>query len=150
MKLFRTFFVFAFLLFVGQAMAQDATVTRNGTNFKVALTAADTTSGTTTTVSKSIGVGAKQAVQFYSIQVTVDSLSGTPAYTIYLDGSMDNSAWVNITSQAWAGSASDTTVYFTDVSTGIIWPYVRVRLPGASAAKSQLTELIGRFMDKVR
>lgn len=150
MKAIKILFVFAALLFAGVMMAQDAVVQRNGTNFNVSLTEADTTSGTTTTVSKTIGVGAKQSVQLYSIQVSIDSLSGTPAYTVYLDGSMDNSNWVNITSTAWGGTASDTTFYFTDISTGIAWSYVRVRLPGASGAKSQLTKLTGRFFDEVR
>lgn len=129
--------------------AQDVTVARNGSNFEVSLDAGDTILNTNT-LRKTIGTGAKPAVQLYSIQLTMDSISGTPAHTLALQGSMDNSTWVAISSVSWGGTASDTTIYFTDISTGIAWPYVSVLVTGSSTSKSQMTKLVGRFIDEVR
>jgi hypothetical protein len=148
MKALKAIFVFAFILFIGQAMAQNATVDRNGTNFNVTLSAADTLSDNSTTLSKTIGVGAKQSVQLYSIQVTVDSVSGTPTEAWVLAGSMDNSSFVNIDTVSWTGTSSDTTFYYTDISTGVAWPYMRVKGTESGTAKAKLTKLIGRSLIK--
>jgi len=137
-------------LFAFNVQAQDATVSRNATNFVVALDAGDTISNNSTTLSKVIGVGGKQAVQLYSIQVTLDSISGTPTEAVVLAGSLDNSNWTTITTVNWTGTASDTTFVYTDVSTGVAWPYMRVHITESGTAKAQLTDLRGRFIDKVR
>ena len=149
-KLFVLFAVFAAFLFSAELMAQDATVMRNGTNFNVVLDAGDTISNNSTTLSKTIGVGNKQAVQLYSIQVSLDSISGTPTEAWILAGSMDNVNWTTITTVNWTGTASDTTFYYTDISTGVLWPYLRVGGTESGTAKAQLTKLIGRFADEVR
>jgi hypothetical protein len=151
MKLFKVLFVFAFVLCVGQVMAQDAVVGRNGSNFKIALDAGDTITDTGT-LSKVIGVGAKPSVQLYSIQVTVDSISGTPAESWVLAGSMDGVVYTTISTVSWTGSGTtqDTTFYYTDISTGVAWPFLRVKGTGSGTGKGQLTELTGRFFDEVR
>ncbi len=149
-KLFVLFAVFAAFLFSAELMAQDVTVMRNGTNFEVTLDVGDTISDNSTTLSKTIGVGAKQSVQLYSIQVTLDSISGTPTEAWVLAGSMDNVNFVNIDTVSWTGTASDTTFYYTDISTGVLWPYMRVKGTESGTAKAQLTKLIGRFADEVR
>ncbi len=130
--------------------AQNAYVSANGTNFNLtsSLDAGDTVSATGT-FAKVIGVGAKKSVQLYSIMVTIDSISGTPTETIILAGSMDNLTFTTITTVTWAGTSSDTTFHYTDIATGIAWPYVRVRATG-SAGKGQVTTLTGRFIDEVR
>lgn len=137
-------------LFSFNVQAQDATVARNGTNFNVLLDAGDTISDLSTTLSKTIGVGNKQSVQLYSIQVSLDSISGTPTEAWVLAGSLDNSNWTTITTVNWTGTASDTTFYYTDISTGVLWPYMRVMGTESGTAKAQLTKVIGRFADEVR
>ena len=132
-----------------QVVAQDAYVSRNGTNFHVSLDAGDTILNTAT-LSKVISLGAKQSVQLYSIQVTMDSISGTPAHTIVLAGSIDNSNYTDIDTVSWGGSASDTTFIWTDISTGVAWPFMRVKVTGSSTSKSQMTYLGGRFIDEVK
>lgn len=150
MKLFKIVLVFASLLFAGQALAQDATVNKNGGNFNVALDAADTLSNNSTTLSKTISVNAKGALQLYSIQVTVDSISGTPTQAWVLAGSIDNENWNTISTVNWTGTDGDTTFYYTDISTGVAWPYLRVQGTESGTAKGQLTKLKGRLIDKVR
>ena len=150
MKLFKVLFIFGLLVFANQMMAQDAFVGRNGTNFEVALDAGDTLSNNSTTLSKTINVGSKESVQLYSIQVTADSISGTPAVAWVLAGSLDGTNYTTISTVNWAGTASDTTFYYTDISTGVAWPYMRVRGTISGTAKAQLTKLIGRFIDEVR
>ncbi len=150
MKAIKILFVFASLVFASQMMAQDANVPRNGTHFNVSLDAGDTLSNNSTTLSKVIGIGNKQAVQLYSIMVTLDSISGTPTESIVLAGSMDNIAYVGIDTVSWAGTSSDTTFYYTDISTGVAWNYMRVLSTESGTAKAQLTKLVGRFIDKVR
>jgi len=150
MKAIKILFVFASLVFAGQLMAQDANVSRNGTHFNVVLDAGDTLSNNSTTLSKVIGIGNKQAVQLYSIMVTLDSISGTPTESIVLAGSMDNETYVTITTVTWAGTSSDTTFYYTDISTGVAWNYLRVKSTESGTAKAQLTNLRGRSIDKVR
>ena len=142
--------LFAAFLFSAELMAQDAIVMRNGTNFEVSLDAGDTISNNSTTLSKVIGVGNKLSVQLYSIQVSLDSISGTPTEAWVLAGSLDNSNWTTITTVNWTGTASDTTFYYTDISTGVLWPYLRVGGTESGTAKAQLTKLIGRFADEVR
>lgn len=137
-------------LFAFNVQAQDATVSRNGTNFTVLLDAADTISDNSTTLSKVIGVGNKQSVQLYSIQVSLDSISGTPTEAWILAGSMDNVNWTTITTVNWTGTSSDTTFFYTDISTGVAWPYLRVGGTESGTAKAQLTTLRGRFLDEVR
>ena len=135
--------------FALSAQAQDAYVSSNGTNFIITLDAGDTISATGT-VAKVIGVGAKKSVQLYSIMVTIDSISGTPTETVILAGSMDNTTFTTITSVSWAGSSSDTTFHYTDIATGVAWPYLRVRATEGSTGKGQMTTLRGRFLDEVR
>ena len=140
--------IFAALCFT--VAAQDVTIPKAGSNFDVTLTAADTLSNNSTTLYKVIGVGSKLSVQLYSIQVDVDSISGTPTEAWVLAGSMNNSDYVNIDTVSWSGSTSDTTFYFTDISTGVLWPYLRVMGTESGTAKGQLTRLVGRFVDEVR
>lgn len=148
-KIIGLIVIFAAFLFATEIAAQDVTIGSNATNFNVSLDAGDTISATGT-VSKVIGVGAKKSVQLYSIMVTVDSISGTPTETITLAGSMDNSTFTTISTVSWAGTSDDTTFHFTDISTGIAWPYIRVQATEGSTGKGQLTTLIGRFFDEVR
>jgi hypothetical protein len=92
-----------------QVAAQDVTIPKAGSNFDVTLTAVDTLSNNSTTLSKVIGVGSKLSVQLYSIQVTVDSISGTPTQAWVLAGSMNNSDYVDIDTVSWTGTDGDTT-----------------------------------------
>ena len=142
--------IIAAFMLSAEVVAQDATVARNGTNFNVLLDAGDTISNNSTTLYKVIGVGNKQSVQLYSIQVSLDSISGTPTEAIVLAGSLDNVNYTTITTVNWTGTASDTTFYYTDIATGVAWPYMRVYITESGTAKAQLTKLIGRFIDEVR
>jgi hypothetical protein len=103
-------YIFLLTIFAALCMtvaAQDATVQRLGSNFEVTLDAGDTISDNSTTLSKTIGLGAKPAVQLYSIQVSLDSISGTPAQSWVLAGSMDNINWTTISTVTYIGSESD-------------------------------------------
>lgn len=141
--------IFAAFLF-GDLMAQSSiTVQRNGTKANFTLTAADTILNTNT-LRKTIVLSAKQSVQLYSVRVDIDSISGTPAHTIALQGSMDNTNWTGISSVSWAGSSADTAFMFTDIATGIAWPFVSVLVTGSSTSKSQLTGLASRWLDEVK
>ena len=130
--------------------AQDVTVSKNATNFNVTLTAADTVSDNSTTISKVIGLRAKGAVQLYSIQLSLTKVSGTPTAAWVLAGSMDGTYYADIDTVNWAGSAADTTIIWTDISTGVAWPYMRVKGTEGGTAKTLVAKLIGRFIDKVR
>lgn len=137
-------------LFAFNVEAQDATISRNGSNFNISLDAGDTISNNSTTLYKVIDLGAKDAVQLYSIQVSLDSISGTPTEAVVLAGSMDNSNYSTITTVNWTGTSSDTTFYYTDVSTGVAWRFLRVYITEGGTAKAQLTSLRGRILDKVK
>ena len=149
MKLFKVLFVFSLLIFAGQLMAQDAYVSRNGVNAEVVLDAGDTISDNSTTLSKVFGLGAKSAVQLYSIMVSLDKVSGTPTQTWVLQGSLDGSNYSTISTVNYAGSA-DTVFYYTDISTGVAWSYLRVHGTEAGTGKVLLDKLIGRFLDEVK
>ena len=147
----RLILLFAVLLALTLGVqAQDATVSSNGTNFNIILDAGDTISDNSTTLSKVIGVGSKRSVQLYSIQVSLDSISGTPTEAWVVAGSMDNVNYTDIDTVSWTGTSSDTTFVITDVSTGVAWSYIRVKGTESGTAKAQLTKLKGRFIDKVR
>ncbi len=142
--------IIAAFMLSAEVVAQDYTVARNGTNFNIALDAGDTISDNSTTLGKVINVGAKQSVQLYTIQVSLDSISGTPTEAWILAGSLDNSNWTTITTVNWTGTASDTTFYYTDIATGVAWTFLRVMGTESGTAKAQLTKVIGRFIDEVR
>jgi len=148
MKLFKVLFVFGLLIFAGQMMAQDAFLSANGSNAVITLDAGDTLSNNSTTLSKVFYVGNKDAVQLYSIQATVDSVSGTPTEAWVLAGSLDGSNYTTITTVNWTGTDGDTTFMYTDVSTGVAWKYLRVRGTESGTAKAKLTSLVGRFLNK--
>lgn len=150
MRAIKYIFVLAFVFVTGQIYAQDVYVSKNGANAEVSLDAGDTLSNNSTTLSKVFYLGNKDAVQLYSIQVSADSISGTPAVAWVLGGSLDNSNYTTITTVNWAGSADDTTFVYTDISTGVAWPYLRVRGTITGTAKAQLTKLVGRFLDEVK
>lgn len=137
-------------MFAIRAQAQDAALSRNGSNFNVALDAGDTISNNSTTLYKVIDLGAKDAVQLYSIQVSLDSISGTPTEAVVLAGSLDNSNYNDIDTVSWAGTASDTTFYYTDITTGVAWRFLRVYITESGTAKAQLTGLRGRILSKVK
>ena len=132
------------------AAQNQLSIDRNGSNFVFALDGGDTISDNSTTLGKVIHVGSKPAVQLYSIQVTVDSISGTPTESWVLAGSLDNANWTAISTVSWTGTDGDTTFYYTDISTGVLWPFLRVMGTESGTAKAQLTELVGRFVDEVR
>lgn len=144
--------IFLFALLIGFALSgfsqDNVSISETGSNFLFALDAGDTILNTNT-LDKVIDVRRKDAVQMYNIQVTLDSISGTPAHTTVLAGSNDGVTYKTISTVSWTtGAPSDTTFYFTDVSTGVAWQYLRVRVTGSSSSKSQLTLLAGKVVDK--
>ena len=143
-------FIGIIALFLVGTYAQDVvSLSRNAVNVDFALDAGDTILNTNS-LNKVINLNGKQAVQLYSLQVKLDSISGTPAHTTYLEGSHDGTTYAAISNVAWTGGTTDTTFYFTDISTGVAWQHLRIRVAGASSSKSQLTVLSGKVLDKVR
>ena len=139
---------FGLILFALTVSAQDVTKTvgRNASNFDYTGTAADTITNTDTW-SMVINTKAKDARQGYKIMVVLDSVSGTPADACILAGSMDNSTFANIDTVSWTGTSSDTTFYYTDVATGVLWNYLRIAITGTGTQKAKVNKIIGKVGD---
>lgn len=136
-------------LFAIGVQAQDnVSVSARGSNIDFKLDAGDTLSNNSTTLSKVIDLRSKQEIQLYSLQVTLDSISGTPTESIILAGSLDGTNYTGIDTVSWTGTDADTTFFFTDITTGVAWPFLRVQSTESGTAKAQLTELTGRVLNK--
>ncbi len=145
----KALFIFALLGIAAMTWAQDETqvLNRNASRVYYQGTAADTVLNTDTW-DFAVDIAAKAAAQLYHLVVSLDSVSGTPAHTAYLRGSFDGSNFVDIDSVEWAGSSSDTTFYFSDLSTGILYDQVWIHLVGSSSSKSKVDFIEGKFVNK--
>lgn len=140
--------LFAILL-IGYSASAQKTLSKNVYSFYIDGESSDTASSASETIAKVIYLYQKPTLQFYSIAVGLDSLSGSTSVTTYLDRSYDNgTTYYNISSLAFAMSQSDTVLLFQDVSTGTDAALLRVRTVGASSTKVGLDYIYGRITDK--
>jgi hypothetical protein len=78
----------------------------------------------------------------YRVDVTLDEVSGSATVYVILQGSHDYVNWVELDTLANAAgteaTTADGTIFLTDMSTGVMWRYLRTRLlstgTGATAA----------------
>jgi len=71
----------------------------------------------------------KTTKYYYSIKVEIDSVSGSPDVDCVLQyRDFDDEAWSTLTTVTADGFTSDTTIYFTDESTGILHRQLKVLL----------------------
>lgn len=80
----------------------------------------------------------------YNIRHKLDSVSGTPTTTVYLQGRVFTSdSWSAISNVYWAGTSSDTTITFTENSTAKFYRQLRIYhdADGSVTQKYNLDEL---------
>ena len=79
----------------------------------------------------------------YIVQVATDSVSGTPAYTMYLQGSNNYEDWANIDTVSHA-TGNDTA--FVVTQTGNLYRYLRVNFTGTATAQKSNVEIFWNFL----
>lgn len=84
-------------------------------------------SGTNATVSWQVP---RNDLYLYRVEVELDEISGSASAIAIVQGSMNNSDWFEIdtaaNTSATEAQTADGTVFLEDVSTGIMWRYLRV------------------------
>lgn len=130
------------LVYVG-VQAQDITVSSKSTYgiYTTNDSDADTIKGATT-LSKEILVK-KEYLYFYDVIADIDTLTGGGGNSLscVLWGSNDKVHWFNITDVTFNATA-DTVIRYTDVSTGVLWNYLKQTIAGDGAsAAAQLMSL---------
>lgn len=79
----------------------------------------------------------------YRVTFEEDSVSGTPSFTSLLQGSMNNTSWVNLDTMV-VSTGVDSTFYFTN-TTGNDWDYLRVNTVGTATAQKSNIKVRWRF-----
>ena len=126
--------------------AQDVskTISRVGSNVTYVGDASDTIANTDTWYMQ-FNMVAKDARYGYNLMVKLDSVSGTPSDACVLAGSQDGSTWNTITTVSWAGTSADTTFYYNDVSTGVLWRHLRIAITGTGTQKAKVNKIYGKI-----
>lgn len=71
---------------------------------------------------------------FYDIRHKLDSTSGTPNTTVYLESrKFDSDAWSAVSDLTWAGTSTDTTLKWTENSTAKFIRQLRLRHNGKNS-----------------
>lgn len=131
----KIFVLFLFVAFSFAVSAQDAYVTKPK-NFSGWGTAADTLTASTS-FTYTVSVKTAELLN-YSVQLGTDSVSGTPAFTAYLQTSMNGSNWTNLDTITHTGGA-DKYEFFAPTTTTAGNLYYRVIITATAAAqKSEL------------
>lgn len=128
--------------------AQDRTqsVSRVGSNVTFVGSASDTITNTDNW-DYQWNLAAKNSLQGYNLHVKLDSVSGTPADAAVLSGSQDNSVFTTISTISWYGTTSDTVLIFNDVSTGVFYRHLRLRITGTGTQKAKVNQIYGKIGD---
>ena len=128
--------------------AQDVTksFSRVGSNVSYTGDAADTITNADVWTMQ-FNLAAKNSRQGYHLMVVLDSVSGTPADACVLAGSDDGSTWSTISTVSWAGTTSDTTFYYSDVATGVLWSHLRIAITGTGTQKAKVNKIVGKIGD---
>lgn len=144
-KLILFITIIAFALTVS---AQDVTrsIGRNASNVSYTGIASDTITNTDSWDFQ-LNLSAKDKLQGYNLYVALDSVSGTPADAAVLAGSQDNSTFTTISTISWYGTSADTILIFNDVSTGILYKHLRLRITGTGTQKAIVNAINGKIGD---
>jgi hypothetical protein len=162
----RIIFIFALLLVAVSLSAQRVVTTAASgstitlgpveNSVKVTPTAADTVGGTATKYW--VFAIDKPSLQLWSIVTNIDTIKKSNRVEgnrvrMRILGSLDNSTYVQIGSSIFynvnAGTNADSTFAVSDVSTGVLWKYLKVEYTGVVAAKcSKPTTLILKVAEK--
>ena len=136
------------VLFVLTVSAQDRnkSMGTNASNVTFTGTAGDTITDTDSW-SYQWNLASKNKRQGYHLMVKLDSVSGTPADACVLAGSDDNVTFNTITTVSWTGTTSDTTFYYSDVATGVLWRYLRLTITGTGTQKAKVNKIFGKIGD---
>ena len=156
MKKILSIFVFLFAVLslsaqyrVTSASASTNTIPPGYNSIVVTTTAADTVGGTATKYW--MFATNKNELQLYSWVIKLDTIkihnrSGGNRVKVSFYGSIDKSTWVQIGSSIYynrnAGTLADSTFAVSDVSTGIIWPYLKAEFVGITANKCSKPQTI--------
>jgi hypothetical protein len=141
--------IFGILLFAVGIFAQDVkqSLPDRSSNVYYAGTAADTILNTDTWT-YGLDMAGRKDVQLYTIHMKMDSVSGTPAHGIGLYGTFDGVTLDSIAGVSWAGTSSDTTFKFQDVSTGLLYRKMYIKVWGAATSKSKVNFIWGKMVNK--
>lgn len=137
----KLLFIIIGLLAFTALQAQDFGINPKATYNYYTGTAADTVQGTNS-ITKVVKVN-KPYIYLYNVTVDIDTLAGggDEAISCILAGSNDNIFYTTITDVTYAATA-DTTFNYSDVSTGVLWRFLRLTLTGdGSSAYSELQKL---------
>jgi len=143
----RKFIIMLALIAVAaMASAQDRSkhfeLGRNDIFFNYTGTVADSIGVTQDTVEYKWFIN-KEYDLFYDVQVKVKEIRGRGLNTISLQGrTFSNDAWTNITSITYYGGGSDTTVNFTQHTTGSAVPYNHLRIYITKANNLGATQVV--------
>lgn len=132
-----------------ESQAQDIYIGPENNHASLDGAAGDTASSASESIIKSAYLGGKDKVQLYTVTIGLDSISGTTAITTTLQSSHDAGVtWVDISSQDFSMTQSDTAIHFQDLSTGTDAPRLRTKTDGAASTKVKLDYLYFRVTDK--
>ncbi len=88
---------------------------------------------------------------YYRIGVSMDSISGTPDFDIYLTGrilSTDSWSALSADTATWDGTTSDTVVVFNDFSTGTYFREIKLNIDGQAGTGTAELELLEHSFKK--
>jgi hypothetical protein len=134
---------------VTAASASTNTIPPAYQSIVVTTTAADTVGGTATKYW--MFATGKTDLQLYTWVVKLDTIkvhsrSGGNRVKVSFYGSIDKSTWVQIGSSIYynrnAGTLADSTFAVSDVSTGVLWPYLKAEFVGITANKCSKPQTI--------
>ena len=85
----------------------------------------------------------KTKLQYFSFLVELDTVKTHHRVLanhvwVQVSGSLDNATWVDIGSPVKFGASADSTFSYSDVATGNLWRYLRIRFSGVTANKCTL------------
>ena len=156
-KVMKRFFI-GLLLVIGVsigALAQSQMITVKKTEHNVGVSGStlDRVDASGESVAYTFDISRKEAIQVYDIPVYLDSMdvdaaTTTPYVSVYLAGSYDNENWTDIDTATFAATQADTAFNFTDLSTGVVYGYMRVKMAGADSLDVKVNKVYAKFLDK--
>jgi hypothetical protein len=150
----RTLLALTFVLAMATlAFGQTYTIDKNQHSVEIKGKASDIVTETGDNLVKIFDLSRKDAAQYYSIPVYLDSVAYTatstsPTVSTYLAHSYDGVTYTNLDTVVFSVSDADTTFVFSDISTGTGVPYLRVTVAGVDSVSVRLNKFFGRFLDK--
>jgi hypothetical protein len=128
------------------AQAQDVNM-KVGTYGSYAYAGVSDITGTAGTINKTFFTS-KDYIYLYNVTVDIDTFSGTGTNTVYLKGSNDGVNYYTITSKTHKSTSGDTVIQFNDVSTGVLWRYLRVTETAGSSTRTKIGSIAVKISAK--